>query len=106
MAKSKSVDAQSVSLNTKPRCRKGDLAMHITGPDVGRIVDVIEHFPIVKMKDGQILLDAWQVKHSDHVNSPNLNFFKEDKDLLPIRPQDLKETEETDEILSQRVKQS
>jgi hypothetical protein len=101
MSKSKSASAQNVSSVVK--CRAGDLAMYISGCRVGRIVEVIKYYGVVETRDG-VLTNAWEVRHSDH--DPSSFYFQEDAAMMPIRPGDLKETEETDEILSLGVKQS
>jgi len=95
MSKSKSASAQNVSQNTKPRCRKGDLAIVLVGLSAGQIVDVVKHYPEAKMQDGEVMFDVWHIKHQ--TDDPRVNYFREDKYLLPIRPGDLEETE-TDEL--------
>jgi len=96
MSKSKSASAQNVSQNTKPRCRKGDLAIVLVGLSAGQIVDVVEHYPEAIMQDGEVMFDVWHIKHQ--TDDPRVNYFREDKYLLPIRPGDLEETE-TDELI-------
>ena len=74
------------------KCRKGDLAIVLQGPLVGAIVKVLRCAGTLTMSDGEVLVNAWQTHHSS--NNPNWDYFKEDRYLLPIRPGDLKETEE------------
>jgi hypothetical protein len=92
-AQSKRASAQNVSPSLK--CRKGDIAIILEGPCVGFVVDVVEYYGVSEMTDGEVLTNAWHIKH--HTDDPDWNYFKEDKCLLPIRPGDLDESE-TDEL--------
>ena len=93
MAKANSTPLRSGrrSADIPLRCKKGDLAMYITGRYVGKIVDVVEYYGTVAMDDGEVLINAWHVRHPNH--EPGITFFREDKAMLPIRPGDLDETD-------------
>lgn len=82
------------------RCKKGDLAIVLksaTGKE-GMIVEVGRYFGRVEVDNfAGSMEQAWQVIHSSH--SPRFEYFSEDKDLLPIRPDELNETEETEKEL-------
>ena len=73
------------------KCRKGDLAIVLIGPNAGLLVDVAKYCGTIEMSDGQVLINAWQVKHPS--DDPDIDYFREDKYLLPIRPGDLEESE-------------
>lgn len=94
MSKSKSVRSGRRSTDTPLRCKKDDLAMYITGLNVGKIVEVCEYYPAIEMDDGKVLISAWRVRHPNH--EAGTTFYREDKTMLPIRPGDLDESE-TDE---------
>lgn len=96
MSKPNRASAQIVSQSTKERCRKGDLAIRLNGKRVGHIVEVVEYHATVELDSGEVLIDAWQVRHE--TDDPDTDYFKEDKYLLPIRPSDLEETE-VDELM-------
>ena len=89
--KSKSQGASAPIVSLAVRCRKGDLAILLTGPFAGCIVDVIEYHGVIELSDGKVLVDAWLIRHE--TDEPDTDYFKEDKYLLPIRPGDLDETE-------------
>ena len=91
---SKRASAQKVSPVLK--CRKGDLALYIAGKRVGRIVEVVKFYPIVEMSNGEVMVDAWMVRHPDH--APDTEYFQRDKYMMPIRPGDLEDTED-DELV-------
>lgn len=96
-AKSKRASAQTVS--PVLRCRKGDLAILLEGRFTGYIVDVVEYYPTVELSDGEVLVNAWHIRHPS--DEPGVQYFKLDKYLLPIRPGELAESET--EELSQGV---
>ena len=89
MSKPKCASAQIVS--PVLRCRKGDLAFVLAGPRAGYIVDVLEYHPRVVLSNGKVMVDAWHTRHPSY--DPDVDFFNRDKNLLPIRPGDLEESE-------------
>jgi len=89
MSKSKRASAQIVS--PVLRCRKGDLAFVLAGPRAGYIVDVLEYHPRVVLSNGKVMVDARHTRHPSY--DPDVDFFNRDKNLLPIRPGDLEESE-------------
>ena len=96
MSKSKSVRSGRRSTDIPLRCRKGDLAILLSdGPSAGFIVDVVKYYGTVEMEDGEVLVNAWHIRHPS--DEPGWQFFTEDQYLLPIRPGDLDETE-TEEL--------
>ena len=85
MAKSKAVRSGRRSTDlTSPssvRCRRGDLAILLEGSYSGCIVDVVEYYATVAIDSGEVLVNAWHIRHSS--DEPNTQYFKEDKYLLP-----------------------
>ena len=88
-AQSKRASAQIASPVLK--CRKGDLAIVLVGPRAGYIVDVLEYHPRVVLGNGKVMVDAWHTRHPS--DEPDIDYFNRDKNLLPIRPGDLEESE-------------
>jgi hypothetical protein len=89
------------------RCRKGDMAIIIKGAYSGYIVDVLQFIGVSLGNNSKGVLctldDAWLIG----VNSPLKGAHREgikniaaDKNLLPIRPRDLHETEESEKELT------
>ena len=103
MAKANSTPVRSGRRSTDIplRCKKGDLAMYLTGWNVGKIVEVVKYYSVVEMDDGEVLIDAWCVRHPNH--ELDTTFFREDKTMLPIRPGDLDETETDERFLVKGV---
>lgn len=89
MSKFQRASAQIVSPFLK--CKKGDIAMILTGPYAGQVVDVVKYYSMIDMSSGVILIDAWEIRHPS--DPRGTRYFKEDKYLLPIRSGDLDETE-------------
>ncbi|MEO6823709.1 MAG: hypothetical protein ABI167_03100 [Nitrosospira sp.] len=89
MAKANSTPVRKLAA-AKPRCKKDDLAIVITGPYVGYILRVVQYFPSATMEDGKVMLAAWEVIHPDG-NTDHI-WCMEDKRLLPIRPGDIDES--------------
>lgn len=77
------------------RCKTGDIAILLTGPHVGYIVDILEFQPFVETVRHGYKYNVWHINHSDF--DQNFRHCMEDEYLLPIRPGDLDETE-TDEL--------
>lgn len=92
----KGASAPILSQSTKPRCKKGDLAIRTDDEYEGQIVEVYEYHCTVDFPEtGEVIFDAWKVLHPTYESG--FSFFCEDKYLFPIRPGDLDETE-TDEL--------
>lgn len=96
MAKANSTPVRKLGY-VKPRCKKGDLAILLEGPYLGYIVDVVEFCGTKKMTDGTVVVNAWIIRHPSFPPTSISISHAHDKNLLPIRPGDLDETE-TDEI--------
>ena len=79
------------------RCKKGDLAIMIKGVRVGRIVEVIGY-------DGfdPVYGHEWRIKTSIPL-PPNEFWISPDSWMTPIRPGDLKETEETEREVEHEI---
>ena len=90
MAKANSTRVRKQT-TTAPKCRKGDLAILLFGPCAGYIVDVVEYYGTVAMDNGEVLVNAWHIRHSS--DDVDTEYFREDKHLSPIRPGDLDENE-------------
>lgn len=78
------------------KCRKGDLAILLEGPYSGYIVDVVEYCGTRQMTDGEIVVNGWRIQHPSFPPPSITRSYARDKNLLPIRPGDLDESE-TDE---------
>jgi hypothetical protein len=85
------------------RCKKGDMAIvlySIRGNE-GKIVDVVRfvgepNWPSDEL-DG---MDYWAISHRGETHNPDgEQWIARDCDLMPIRPGDLQETEETEKDL-------
>ena len=77
------------------RCKKGDLAMVIYGNrNLGAMVKVLE--------PSATYLNTWRISVKDERLNPvtGCHWVAEDRNLLPIRPGDLKETEETEKEMT------
>lgn len=80
------------------RCKKGDLAICLRAPVSGRMVEVGEFIGKGLSQRGVIYENCWAVTWRDvgSVGKTGRRFAESDSDLFPIRPGDLKETEETE----------
>lgn len=80
------------------RCKKGDLAFALRAPVAGRTVEIGDFIGSGISQHGVIHENAWAVTWRDKgsVGTTGRPFAERDCDLLPIRPGDLKETEETE----------
>lgn len=83
------------------RCRKGDMAIVLKGAWSGKIVDVVEFVGVMPGNvTGQIYKDIWKIRYqgSCYSDSGAMRGFP-DEYLLPIRPGDLDESEETERVM-------
>lgn len=87
--------SKSINGLTPLRCRKGDLAILLTGSYAGIIVDVLEYHSSVTVSNAPPMVDAWHIRHPS--DEPRTKYYFEDRYMLPIRPGDLDQTE-TDEL--------
>ena len=79
------------------RCRKGDMAFVVksfSGRE-GWMVDVVEYVGTGMTSEG-IFPNLWRTSHK---NDGLTSYFSDDSHLLPIRPGDLDESEETEKTL-------
>lgn len=82
------------------RCRKGDMAMIVVGHRSGSVVDVLDFCGTRDTCDG-VFPDLWYIAdRGQETNPENGNHWVcPDSYLIPIRPGDLKETDETEKTL-------
>lgn len=78
------------------RCKKGDLAIVLVEDWAGYIVEVLDFAGTVKDQYGDTWEDAWLVSKRGEAMIGGRPVAIPDSWLLPIRPGDLKETEETE----------
>jgi hypothetical protein len=85
------------------RCRKGDMAYDLgyDPENYGRICTVGEFLGTRRCVDG-IFHDMWEISYGDERINPKTGekWMESDSALLPIRPGDLGETEETERELT------
>ena len=78
------------------RCRAGDLAFCLKGGSIGLMVEVLKYHGGYVSQNGVYYPHVWMVRVSGQERNHDGTFFAEDdSNLLPIRPAELKETEET-----------
>lgn len=77
------------------RCKKGDLAIVLTGDNAGRIVEVLDYVGLGSTDKG-VFRDLWLISWNGQLHNPITGgrWLCQDWRLLPIRPGDLKETDE------------
>ena len=80
------------------RCKKGDLAIVLRGKRAGYVVEVLDFIGrATGLESRKVYDDIWAVKVSGKTHGRSGRRFGErDTDLLPIRPGDLQETEESE----------
>jgi hypothetical protein len=80
------------------RCRKGDMAIVLDPRHTayGWIVTVLEIYPLARFRGRGLIQDIWEIEHENLSKDSSLPWGCEDKHLLPIRPGDLHETEESE----------
>ena len=80
------------------RCKKGDLAIVIKSYSGGLgLVVVVGEYLGKKIVDGGVLMNAWSTFHPR--DKIGIEYISDDADLLPIRPDELKEEEEKEREL-------
>lgn len=84
------------------RCRKGDIAIVLrshTGHE-GKIVEVKEFIGYAETRDGTVFNDLWAISIGGVSHAPDgIPYGNSDRNLLPIRPGDLDETQEIEKEL-------